>query len=343
MKKYLYHYDCLRTLACILIVGIHVTDGIVITEEIFNYQWWFKIISQTIFRVGLPVFFILSGALILNNKEEKLSSFYKKRFIKIGVPLLLFSLFYLFINKYGTTIFEPSTFIVAIKQILAKYVEGHLWFVYTILGLYIVVPFIKVMLNNLSDKMLIDLIVLIIIIRIIYTYLPAIGINIGISKIMFFSWLDYFIVGYFLTKDISTIYYKKIEIAGFISFILSIFILRNLPNFNIGLYDMSPTMFFMASTLFIIFEKNRTVINSNKKWYYPIHILSKYSFTIYLIHRYVLDNILNSNGINASFHGIILGTTITIVLTLIISLFIAIVVDNIIMNPIIKFLKEKLI
>lgn len=337
MEKRLYHYDCMRALGCIFIIGIHTTDSIKPNVIESTWQWEFGDIFQMIFRIGLPLFFMISGALLLNSEKESLKEFYGKRFCKVVIPLFIYSLFYLYTFKYGNSIFNVNILLDASKEILSTYVSGHLWFIYTILGIYLITPFISIMVRKLSDTYIIALIKIIIIVRILNIYLPMMGIRIGIENYLIYGWMDYFIMGYFLTRNISMKYYNKILFLGGISFIVSLVISKYFPNYNQGIYDIAPTMFFIASSLFILFEKNKKIINKEIYFEKIITFISKYSFSIYLIHRYVLDEILAKHGIYAIWNGVIWGTVITISLTLIISTFMAFIIDNILINPIAKF------
>lgn len=97
-KERIYNYDFLRAVATISIITIHASDIIVSNLDKFNLQWWYGTIVQIISRIGLPIFFVLSGSLILKSKEERIGKFYIKRAIKIIIPLIVYSFIYLFIN-----------------------------------------------------------------------------------------------------------------------------------------------------------------------------------------------------------------------------------------------------
>ena len=82
VKKMESIYDYIRVISCIFVIGIHASDGV-------------------IYRIGLPMFTFLSGVLILNSKDEKIGEFYFKRFIKVIIPLYLYSMFYVFMWEYN--------------------------------------------------------------------------------------------------------------------------------------------------------------------------------------------------------------------------------------------------
>ena len=81
-------YDFIRVISCFLVIGIHSTDLIKISSQIGSHTWWIGNLIQAIVRIGLPMFALLSGVLILKSKEQKVSAFYFKRFIlKMCNPL----------------------------------------------------------------------------------------------------------------------------------------------------------------------------------------------------------------------------------------------------------------
>jgi Uncharacterized protein conserved in bacteria len=335
-KRKLLYYDIIRVLSSIFVIGIHSTDPALDNAIYLSWQWFFTIIFQIIVRTAVPLFIMLSGALILNSKDETISTFYLKRFSKIIIPLIIYSLFYLYIFKYGLGLFKFQILGIALKEIFEGPVFYHLWFVYTILGIYIFAPFLKVMVKNLSDKMILNLVLIIVIVSVLFTYIPLLGVNIGINTVIFVGYIDYFIVGYFLNKDTSKIYYNKIILLGCISFALSLLISVKSNNYQSIIYGSSPTIILISSMFFMFFIKNKDIVKNNTLISNAITFVSRHTFSIYLIHIFVLQKLLYPIGINSMWNGVIIGTFITIILTFIISLIISVIVDTLIINQIIS-------
>ena len=89
-------YDYIRVFSCLLVIGIHCyVTNMSLTNNTDNYIYHF---IQGIVRIGLPMFILLSGVLLFNKeKDEKLSNYYYKRFVKIIIPFILYSLFYMYV------------------------------------------------------------------------------------------------------------------------------------------------------------------------------------------------------------------------------------------------------
>jgi len=332
-------YDLIRVIACFFVIGIHCTDFIKLAFESGTYIWWIGNILQAIVRIGLPMFTLLSGALILNGKDEKTSSFYLKRFIKIVIPLYIYSLIYIYVYEYNYNfeIFKPINFINAIKDITKGPVYYHLWYVYMIIGIYLCAPYIKKMCRALSDRDCINLLILIFSISIIRYLLPSIGINIGITSLMFIGWPLIFILGYLITREVINKNYKLIYFLGIISFIIYLIAKRWFPQIN-NLDDLSITMMLEVMAIYLFFYRNKAKICKNKIINKVILIISKYSWEIYLIHIYVMNLIIDKvivYGVN-----IVSASLVLTILVAIISFIIAFIIHNVLIINIQKIINK---
>lgn len=153
MHERIFHFDIIRTVACLMVIIMHAPMP---SDRIIGVFTW-GITYLTMPCIGL--FFALSGALLLPVKKSPLDSvnFVKKRGGRFILPVLLWSLIYLFVN--GT--FTAGDINMLIKSILSLPFyrqEGVLWFMYVLIGLYIITPVISpwlscVMFSNLSFGM----------------------------------------------------------------------------------------------------------------------------------------------------------------------------------------------
>src|SRR5688572_5105457 len=94
-------------------------------------------------RVSVPLLFMVSGYLLLG-KQESISDFYRKRFRKVFIPFLFWSVFYL-IWENG---YRDFTFVNAIKAMVYALITTpasfHMWFLYELLAIYLFVPLIRI-------------------------------------------------------------------------------------------------------------------------------------------------------------------------------------------------------
>ena len=338
-------YDYIRVIACICIIGIHATvyqeTDIQGKTEMLNY------ILHSFSRIGLPVFFMLSGALILNSKKEiSVWKFYGSRFVKMILPFVLYSLFYILLKKAGwhiTNIFARevwediiTTVCEGIISITQNYQTVQLWFMYSIIGLYITAPFLKIMLQNMTPKQLTELVAIIFGMRCLFSYFPQIaGYSLMISDYIFSGWVIYFILGYYVVQDFLKPYYRYIVLGGLLVFSISMYMAINIESFrNNGHFDLAPHMMIQAVAFFIIFYGNEFVFKKYTKLNKIVSFISKYTFSMYMIQLCVLTEVNRLPIMNVSEANELVVGCLRILLVFVGSFIAAVVIDNIIIKPI---------
>lgn len=332
-------YDVIRVISCLCIIAIHCTD-ILIENSTHNYVWYIGNAVQSIVRIALPMFVLLSGVLLLNSKkEESLIMFYVKRLLKVALPLYFYSIIYLFIFNYNYSLelFMPMNFIRAIKKITEGHVYFHLWFAYMIIGIYLCVPFLKKMCQNLNDKDCQNLTILIFVISIIRSLLPTFKINVGISNIPFVDWTLIFLLGYLITKEPVNKHYKLIYILGIISWIIAIILPRtNIKVYN--LYDFSVFMLFEVMAIYLFFVRHKEKICSSHKLNKVLMVISTYTWEIFLVHGGIMSKlglVIPKNSMN-----ILVWSFIMIILVSILSFIFAFIMHNVIIKNLEKLINK---
>ena len=188
-------FDLLRIIAIIAVIIIHVTYPPLYTLRTNPYSWWISNIIESLIRWTVPVYFMLSGALLLG-KDEPISTVFKRRLPKILIPFLFWSQIYILLTLYQGS---KQSYL----QLLYKSISGpayyHLWFVYTLIGLYIITPFIRYLIKA-GDKTAIEYFLLLWFI--FGSFFPLLNklfhINIGISVPFVDGYIGYFVLGYYL-------------------------------------------------------------------------------------------------------------------------------------------------
>lgn len=104
-------------------------------------SWWTANVYGSAARMCVPLFFMISGYLLLQRRNEPLLEFARKRVTKVAVPLVIWSVLYL-----GLTCWRDGCAAIS-SQALPRYLISpvfyHLWFMYAILGLYLCVPLLR--------------------------------------------------------------------------------------------------------------------------------------------------------------------------------------------------------
>lgn len=150
-NHYLY-IDSLRIFASFFVVIIH-TIGIEgkLNNPMDDISWWITNIISTIVNSAVPLFFMVSGFTLIKPKISPFD-FYKKRLLRILTPLLFWSVIFIFVRVF----FEANqiSFLSAIRIIWTGPVYYHLWFMYSLIGVYIAMPFVSCFISQENDKLL---------------------------------------------------------------------------------------------------------------------------------------------------------------------------------------------
>jgi surface polysaccharide O-acyltransferase-like enzyme len=139
--------DLIRTVAMIFVILLHAavesyTPANIMSPQAIQY-WWTSDVYHSISILCVPLFIMLTGALLLqpSKADEPVKVFLKKRWSRIGLPFLF----------WGATYFVWSFFVngqaLTVTSILQGILAGpyyQFWFLYALVGLYLLTPLIRV-------------------------------------------------------------------------------------------------------------------------------------------------------------------------------------------------------
>ena len=166
----------------------------------------------------------------------------------------------------------------------------------------------------------------ILILHCVYTYAPRFQINFVLTPFLA-SWESVFILGYFCTTKTAMQYYRFIMAGAGLSVVFIIYAVQNVSDFSALLYNNAPTMVVIAAAVFLFFRKHGNALFSKDSRL--LQTAGKYSFSILLIHWYILFEVVEKVfGLNGQSLGIVGGIVLTAVLTLGASFLFAAVYDN---------------
>lgn len=190
------YINILRILAILAVINVHVSTWMTNNIPPLTFNWWVGNLIHSITLWSIPVFVMVSGALLLDDsRNEKPTYFYKKRARRIGVPLVFWTVFYLVVRKVVGH--EELTAGYIIKLILTAEPYYHLWFLYMITGLYLVTPLLRTYIKHSSSKERISLIVIILILASSYSLINSLFLGNERSIFtIFVPYLGYYLCGY---------------------------------------------------------------------------------------------------------------------------------------------------
>lgn len=318
--------DFLRVLATFSVIFVHVSASILYQYgSISNFDWWIGNIYDSTFRFCVPIFLMITGALILPKTYNSTSEYLKKRFLRILLPFLFWSIVYiakdLFLKlNHGADMNYIEVFTYSFIQ-LKNGASYHLWYIYLIIGLYLFFPIIGKWITN-SNKNEIKYFLVIWFLTIVaqLPFLNKIAPNINLTY--FSGYIGLPILGYYLSnysydfKGKNIVYTLTILTGIMITIFGTFFITKHHGIFNDSFYSyLSPNVILVAVGVFLLFKG---FVISGTRTTCIILFFSKYSYGIYLIHVLVLW-VLGKFSISYVIVNPLIGIPITSVLCFVIS------------------------
>lgn len=267
-----------------------------------------------------PLYVMLSGALLLKYKEEKLSDFYLKRVNKVAIPMVVYYLFAMLFNGYDIN--PVSMKDTAIDLYVGNtIIAPHYWLMYTLLSFYIIVPFLRYMIKGMSYKMLTSVVWISLIFMTLNTYVHA---NIAVMPI-FALWTGVAIIGYWFIQPETRKYDKLLMGLGVVAAAIMAVYVYNFDDFIAVCCNCSPTM--VLQTLGVcafvysgpaFFRKSNPVIQ----------VLSFFSYSIILLHWVMLMFVQNNIGLHTFYFGYVGGYISYLLAMIVVCLLYGFLIDN---------------
>ncbi len=305
--------DLLRVIAIFCVVGIHTSQLFIYVQNTASIGFILGNILNCISRIGVPLFVMLSGALMLNENKALSFKTTMNKVLKILILLFSWSIIYallLIIIKPLCQGISPSFTDFAHAALTGDYyLNGatHFWYLYMIIGLYLITPILRAFVCIANAKIVLWFIVLafatVFIPRFLDGVLGVSGINdsdvmarMGQFRISLVGeYGAYYLLGWYLFYVNPP---KKFRIIVYIIGVLSLMFLIVATQCT---YDGKGTFIFydnlklpaicyaMAVFLFI---KNCKYLRENRF----ITLLSKLSFGVYAAHFLLLELALTLFG-----------------------------------------------
>ncbi len=319
-------FDYLRALAVLSVIGTHVVQSGNPFAE-YSAPWLAQRFLAILFLNCNVLFIMLSGALLLSRKEEPIALFYRKRVFRVVIPMAVYYLFYLYTGLYQSGLMDPANLLDAARRFLTGPSDWnpHFWLIYIVIALYLTTPFFKVMVQNMSDRLLLSFVFLTVLMNGALSWFPLFGVGFNFSTILC-GWESVFIFGYFWTRPCSIRFRKPCFLLGTAAFVMTFAISCTAPNSVEAFFNRAPTMLFMSGAIFSWFISREERLKTPGPL---IQIIGKYGFSILLIHWYVLHQVVEAQlGLTLADYGFAAGTLLAALATLVLSWLFAVVFDN---------------
>jgi surface polysaccharide O-acyltransferase-like enzyme len=140
------YIDLLKIVGAAAIVYLHLMSPYQFMDN--PQQWKLGLLFNSATRFAVPVFLMISGALLLSKQNDSMTLL-PKRLLRLSVPLLFWSICYILIGNRNNAGFD---FIKELLTIPFNHKQGHLWYVYNLIELYLLAPVLIPLYNALSNK-----------------------------------------------------------------------------------------------------------------------------------------------------------------------------------------------
>lgn len=290
-----------------------------------NFDWWVGNIYDSLVRFSVPIFLMITGALLLG-KDVSIIVFFRKKITRIILPFIFWTGIYILYNflDQENSLKKPDE-LSNINWVIFQFQNGssyHLWYIYMLISLYPTIPFFNLFLKKIPHFITPTLVLIWLIFIMMFSKDLSIT-NYEFSIKYIFGYFGYILLGYYLT----TFSFGKIaeRFTGAFIFILGLFITifgTYFSSLEIGGFDkyfysyLTPNVLLMATGIFFLFKNvNYDQLTAGNKIQARFN---KHSYGIYLSHILVL-NILANFGIDWFLINSIIGILTTTILCFIIS------------------------
>ena len=265
--------DILRIFAFVFIVMLHTLN------RQYGLAVWMS--GYAVISIGVNLFIMISGYLLLD-RTETVKEFFRKRFFSILPLFIIFNIIYIYFYNHS---------FITIKKISAP----HFWYIYMILGLYLLTPWLRKILQY-AEKETFYVVVLWFLCNVFNPYMQFFRLpKIPFSHFPITGFIGYYMLGYYLKKyrykleKIPFICVIGVYITGFfISVISTKYVLVTTGNRISDFFDKNSLGTFFMSISFFVFWIKFNFKNRNK----VIRMISDSTYFAYLIHIIILHYVI---------------------------------------------------
>lgn len=212
-----WYLDLLRVISIAAVVVIHTAAQYWSSLSVTSYEWNMANVFDGAMRWAVPVFVMISGALFLDpKKEQPIKKLYSKNVLRIVTIILFWGLVYALLHKPPTDLTFSSLYDFFKVWVLGHY---HMWFLYMIAGLYILVPILRCI--TASEQSTAYFLAVAFIVNSIIPFLTSFGhlslLSDLLTKMMFevpIGYSFYFVLGYWLNEHRFTSMQRRALLLG---------------------------------------------------------------------------------------------------------------------------------
>jgi surface polysaccharide O-acyltransferase-like enzyme len=261
--------------------------------------WWSTTVYQSLVLMGVPLFVMLSGALLLQPSKvnEPIRVFLKKRLSRIGIAFLFWSIIYFaWDNLVNHTV-------LTVNYVIQKFLSGgayyQFWFIYLIMGLYLITPILRILVAYADRKILRYLIALwFIAVGVIPLFHLITGFGVDDSLFVLGGYIGYFILGFYLIGvEVKTKILWRLLIVAVVWTIIGLLLMaypfHYLGQYYFFAYTLSANIILATVAVYMLLSKRpRDWPGTSHPWLRRlVHSISVNTLPIFFFHVIVLETL----------------------------------------------------
>ena len=265
MKKN--YISILNVLACIDVVILHTFE----TGYTSDANFVFEVLIRSIAYCAVPVFFMITGATLIDYRERyDTKTFFKKRLLKVIIPLIIWSIIYFIINFFkGKFSINDLSFKFVFEYFFLVKTNPIFWFFVVIIGIYLAIPVISLIPQETRRKAFLYIIIITFVFN---QFLPDLLYHLNLNynydlkfPLTYIGWISFIFIGYYIDK------YEIVKKHRVIIYVLGI----------IGFLTM------VVPTIFISYHKNESCSWFDEYYDAPCVL---YSASVFLFFKSKINN-----------------------------------------------------
>lgn len=290
------YIEVMRIIAAFLVIVNHTNSDVFLKKcDPLSFTWFFSLTYFFICKVAVPVFFMITGGLLLQKVDNPKKSF--DRVLRICVVALIFSIaYYIKANRFAPNNMDVLEFI---KTLFTSRATNSFWYIYAYIGLMILLPVLQRMAQVFSKNatryfifLSMGVMGLIPIIKIFFGITP----HHYITDMFFAPSLGIVFMGYYIEKymkiDKKTFAFSGVGFVLLIAFqvICTCFLYQKNPAYYIKLDNWQYlTITLSAMCFYIVFKYLSTVVKTKETVAKALCYFGSLTFGLYLLSDMVIS------------------------------------------------------
>ncbi len=307
--------DLLRVLAAIAVIVLHISTSCLPQAAVGSTSWTAMVVYDSLVRWCVPMFVMLSGAFLLDPKKSvRGRDLFLKYILRVLVALAVYGTFYALVGLFKGT-FSLGLIRDALGYVLRTQTRYHLWFLYMMIGLYLVTPVLRAFVRGASRATFHWFFLLVLVfcslLPTLWSFFPdqmAIPTE-WLNKFdvqLVMGYVGYYVAGYYLKNfTLNRLAEFIIYILGILGAVATVWVSLSMGTAaNTLMNYTAPTVAFMAVAVFVLFRYVLGVSEERSRRQRLVGV-AKISFGIYLIHDFFITVLAHFGITVMSFNPII--------------------------------------